>query len=101
MDHMIDVVAENGIPFRAVVNKKVDREAIIHFYDRRYHHTENGQFTGASYYVSTFLEASEGGLSLYGGVADWTLDAVTFRMVRNWVRFLGDKGLLGIDTSEL
>ncbi len=89
MEYTLDVVAENKIPFRAVVSKKTDREAIIAFYDRRYNHTENGQFTGASYYVNTLLEGDcVGGLSLYGGVSDWTLDSETYRIVRLWLRSL-------------
>lgn len=88
MFSILDVVAENGVPFRVIMQAKPDsnKEATVSFYDRRHNHTVHGQFTGGSYYISTLLEAnSNGGLNLYGGVADWTIDSATFRLVRDWL----------------
>ncbi|QNN99319.1 hypothetical protein SEA_FAUST_247 [Streptomyces phage Faust] len=91
---ILDVTAENGVDFRVlVVTKSSDEsETKVEFYDRRFAHTVHGQFTGARYYLSTMLEHSSGaGLDLYGGVADWTLDSVTFRQIRDWLQFLVDR----------
>lgn len=96
MDYIFDVIAENNIPFRAVVTKKSGKEAVVAFYDRRRNHTENGQFTGGSYYVTTFLDI-QSGVNLYGGVNEWTLDGNTVLLVKNWIRMLGYKDILGVD----
>ena len=62
-----------GIPFTAVLQTD-GGEPIVNFYDARFPFTEYGQFTGGSYYASTLLEKSDGGLILHGGVPDWRLD---------------------------
>jgi hypothetical protein len=87
----LDFVSARGIPFRAVLSLKNSStgELTVAFYDQRYDFTVNGQFTGASYYVSTLLGSGyerlcEAGLSLHGGVPDWTLDTRSFRTVANW-----------------
>jgi|SRR5882757_1851690 len=101
----LDVVAENGVPFRVVVmtdgisenfGKLNDRGAAeIEFYDRRYMHTPDGQFTGARYYFDSLLDVS-GGLMLNGGVSSWTLDSTTWKLIREWLFFLVDRELVQV-----
>jgi hypothetical protein len=86
VENILDVVAENGVPFRVIMDSIGGKEATVSFYDRRTNSTVHGQFTGGSYYVSTLLEAnSSSGLNLYSGVTDWTIDSATFRLVRDWL----------------
>lgn len=96
--YKLDVVAENGVPYRvvAVVDGKsknfttasLGDRTLVEFYDRRYTFTPDGQFV-SRYYVDTMLEHS-GGLNLHGGVDSWSLDSVTFRQVRSWLQSLVD-----------
>jgi len=59
---------------------------IAEFYDRRYPHTEFGQFV-SRYYVSTLLEDPTGGLCLDGGNASsWTVSADDMALVRAYLR---------------
>lgn len=95
----LDFVAANGVPFRAVrlaagehgnYPAAVATEPVVEFYDRRYPHTEDGQFTGARYYVATIMGrdaygSGAGGLSLDGGSPDWTVDALAMALVRSWL----------------
>lgn len=97
----MDVIAANGVPFRAVLltdgvsenyGKLNDNgKPEIEFYDRRYGHTPDGQFTGARYYTETLLEdlgwypGKVGGLNLHGGVDDWTLDAEVYDQILDWL----------------
>ena len=63
---------------------------IAEFYDNRYPHTEFGQFV-SSYYVSTLLDGSTGGLCLDGGNADsWTVSADDMMLVRAYLRAMTD-----------
>lgn len=99
--HYLDIVAENDVPFRvvllgpgeenAVYPAATDEHAIVEFYDRRYPHTEHGQFTGARYFLSTLLEEVPWyyPLALDGGVREWRLDHLTRRVVTAWARILG------------
>jgi hypothetical protein len=62
---------------------------LVEFYDARYPHTEFGQFV-SRYYVSTILGtdgfgSAEGGLSLDGGVPEWTVSANDMETVRNFL----------------
>lgn len=87
MTHL-DMIARNGVPFRAVIN---DEDGTVAFYDRRHPHTEHGQFTGGRYFISTLLDEDvygpgPAGLNLYGGVDDWSLDAKTYALVLDWLR---------------
>lgn len=96
----LDVIAENGVPFRVVYlpadvpsENYPDRSNIVggmnrprvEFYDRRFDHTPDGQFTGGSYFLADVLAVFRA-LALYGGIPDWTIDAVTMRLVREWLR---------------
>lgn len=72
--------AANGVPFTAVILYGDDGQMLIAFYDRRWMRTTDfGQFTGASYYISTLTEDRyrhiKHGLNLHGGVTEWTVDA--------------------------
>lgn len=80
--HVLDVESttpDGVIPLRAVV-----RDGIIHFYDRRYRFTENGQYTGANYHLETFAERT-GALQLHGGVPTWYLDERTYSHIQAWL----------------
>ena len=92
----LDVTAANGVPFRAVfvpadaaypnhpAAKRLSDQPLIEFYDRRYPHTQDGQFVGARYYVST-IRNGDAGLILDGGIPNWQIDADTMRLVRTWL----------------
>ncbi|MFD4474680.1 hypothetical protein ACFWPU_00985 [Streptomyces sp. NPDC058471] len=84
MTNVMDFQAANGVPFRAVVEG--DK---VSFYDRRYNHTEHGQFTGGRYYHDTLLDDAprlrESGLNLYGGVDSWRVDAKSMDAVLTWL----------------
>ena len=60
-----------------------EEEPLIEFFDARHRHTDYGQFV-SRYYVSTFM-GGDGGLTLYGGVLDWQIDAETRRLVKQWL----------------
>ena len=64
------------------------KEHLVSFYDLRYAHTPDGQFTGRRYCVSTLLEHSAQGvgLILYGGVPDWTVEGKEMDKVRNFLK---------------
>lgn len=88
---MYDFTAENGVPFRVIMGKDENytREPVVKFYDRRHHFTPNGQYFGASYYVSTLMDdyerLAQTGLNLHGGVPDWQIGARDFRTLANWI----------------
>jgi hypothetical protein len=92
MGKVYDFVAENEVPFRAVIGENHyghSNKPVVTFYDRRYPHTENGQHTGATYYLDTLMDdyerLSKSGLCLHGGVPDWQIGAREFRTVANWI----------------
>jgi hypothetical protein len=63
---------------------------LVEFYDARYPHTEFGQFV-ARYYVETILEGDgygpkDSGLSLDGGIPEWTVSASDMVTVRNFLK---------------
>ena len=60
-----------------------EEEPMVEFFDARHRHTDYGQFV-SRYYVSTFMGGS-GGLTLYGGVLDWQIDAETRRLIKQWL----------------
>lgn len=92
-EFVYDFTAENGIPFRAVFEPvsgndvpEYAKAGTVAFYDRRYDHTPDGQFTGGRYYVDDLLDRNpEVDLWLYGGVADWTVDAGHMAKVLTWL----------------
>ncbi len=89
MNFKLDVMAENGVPFRVVFlpfGENMSGAPLVKFYDRRYAHTPDGQFTGGRCDLSTILAGdSFSGLNLYGGVPDWTVDGDTMHLVRKWL----------------
>ncbi len=100
---ILDVTAANGVPFRVVLTPvgetppagavNPNTEPTATFYDRRYPHTEHGQFTGGHYTVRSLLGqdrygrriGSRAGLDLHGGVAAWALDQDTAAYVAAWL----------------
>ena len=63
---------------------------LVEFYDARYPHTEFGQFV-SRYYVETILGndgygSKEGGLSLHGGIPEWTVSAEDMATVRTFLQ---------------
>lgn len=97
--HVLDVVASHGVPFRVVAYPpgatgpypaaRDETRAIVEFYDRRYAHTEHGQFTGGRYRVSNLLDDPPRGLMLHGGVSDWAIDPAAMDLVLRWLTSLG------------
>ncbi|MEO6156393.1 MAG: hypothetical protein ABIQ39_02050 [Ilumatobacteraceae bacterium] len=92
MQHLIDVTAANGVPFRFVAEYKAKAFGTgeawhVTVYDRRYDFTEHGQHTGGNYYAETLLadSADKRGLNVHGGVPDWTIDAATYTTVLGWL----------------
>jgi len=100
----MDVVAENGIPFRVVVLVKgrsenfvtasMGERSLVEFYDMRYSHTPDGQFTGHRIYLHDAIVAPE--FILDYGVEDWRIDSVTSRMVREWMLSLSASGSVNL-----
>lgn len=86
-----------GVPFRVVyLPAQVTSEnypesccvetgrARVEWYDRRYEHTPDGQFTGARYYPEDLL-TTDFGLDLAGGVPDWKINGGAMILVRQWL----------------
>jgi hypothetical protein len=57
---------------------------LVEFYDRRYPHTDYGQFV-ARYDMATFMGHGECGLDLHGGIPEWKVTAEGIRKVRAWI----------------
>jgi hypothetical protein len=97
--YKLDVVAENGIPFRVVVlvdgrsenfnTSSMGDRSLVEFYDRRYDFTPDGQFTGHRLNLDTALEASQYVMDY--SVEAWSMDTRTSRTVRDWLYFLVDR----------
>lgn len=79
-----------------VYRKKKDGGLVASFLDLKQDKVRfpDGQFTGGCYYVSTLLgedgfgwdiRKANGGLNLYGGVPEWTVDAATVKKVGAWL----------------
>jgi hypothetical protein len=116
MQHMLDIVAANSVPFRVLAIPASEEgpnpgrapagrgRAIVEFYDRRYDHDPGlGQFTGGYYELEALLGTSEwsdvrigerAGLNLSGGSADWMLDLYTAALVARWLEALERSGAL-------
>lgn len=75
----------NGYGMNFCITHNED-EPLIEFYDARYMHTSYGQFV-SRYYMNTILDRNQNfGLDLYGGEADWKIDADTMLRITAWVR---------------
>jgi hypothetical protein len=61
---------------------------LVEFYDNR-HGTGRGQFV-SRYYASTLMESEnrDCGLSLHGGVPEWTVSAEEMVAVRKYIKLL-------------
>jgi hypothetical protein len=96
MNKIMDFVS-NGIPFRSRIVEQGDKyglndslvnmnaDPVIEFYDRRYNHSENGQFV-SRYSMITLLEhEKDNGLCLQGGVPDWNITADSMFAIVSWL----------------
>jgi hypothetical protein len=102
--HKLDVVTENGVPFRVVVlvdgksenfdTASLGKRTLVEFYDRRYNHTSDGQFTGGRYYIDSVIIG--GDLTIDHNVEAWYIDSVTFRHIREWLYFLVDREIVRV-----
>ncbi len=96
---ILDVFNVRGVPLRVIAYAPGatgpypaaadPARALIEFYDRRYPHTEHGQFTGGRYDVETLQrEPVRGGINLHGGVHDWFLNGAAWTLVETWLASL-------------
>jgi hypothetical protein len=91
----MDVLAENGVPFRVVFLPFGDSEnypaaksdvPVVEFYDLRYDFTPDGQFTGGRYRLDTIMEGNPfSGLVLDTGSPNWRIDGDTMHIIRKWL----------------
>lgn len=94
MNFKLDVLAENGVPFRVVFLPFGESEnypainsgaPLVEFYDKRYGHTPDGQFV-SRYELGSVLEQNRfAGLNLNGGIPAWTVDGDSMSLVRKWL----------------
>lgn len=95
MNFKMDVLADNGVPFRVVFlpfgeseNYPAVRDGkpLVEFYDLRYKHTDDGQFV-TRYNYDDLLDdhVPFRGLCLMGGVPNWTIDGDTYQLVYKWL----------------
>jgi hypothetical protein len=77
----LKVTAANGVPFTVVYEPE---GRLVTFYDSRHMQTEHGQKV-SQYRVGDILSVT-GGLNLYGGEPDWTVDADTMVTIVGWLR---------------
>jgi len=70
-------------------------DSLVEFYDLRYPHTADGQFTGGRYYVSTLLASDSEfhGLNLNCGVEAWKIGADSYQLVRSWLMVHESEGV--------
>lgn len=62
-----------------------DSEPLVEFYDKRFPHTEYGQFV-SRYNLTTLLKMKKNlGLNLQGGVPDWSVNAQGMKEVLQWL----------------
>lgn len=100
-EHILDIEAANGVPFRLVVTESehaTRNEPIVRIHDRRHPDyaagSDHGQRTGGQYYLSTLLAHRYGaGLDVHGGVPEWTIDSSAMAVVHEWLRLLEIRGV--------
>lgn len=90
-EYIIDIIAANGVPFRAVYGYREYRDGslsktpVMTFYDRRSQEFDmHGQFV-ADYDSDTFLSHGSYALDLYGPVASWILDFHSVSLIQTWL----------------
>lgn len=87
----IDIVTNNGIPFRVVYENRVYPSGVISekptvaFYDARYAFGPHGQFVADYYVESLQVHDKHKGLYLCGNHKPWTVDAASLRLVWSWL----------------
>jgi len=88
-----DFTTDRGIPMRVVLLQAGEENPnypsvtspapTVEFYDRRYQHTPDGQFTGGRYNLSTLTRdgkrLASGGIDLYTPVAAWKMNGPTYQ----------------------
>lgn len=91
---IMDIVTDNGIPFRVVYENRVYRSGAIAekptvaFYDARYDFDAHGQFV-SDYDRESLLERRRGyGMDLQGDVPNWYIDAGSMDLVLRWLTHL-------------
>jgi hypothetical protein len=84
-------IVNNGETYGRTGSLVHDRDdPLVEFYDKRYPHTEYGQFV-SRYYASTLLDGSTGGLCLDLGNADsWTVSSEDMVLVRAYLKAITD-----------
>lgn len=88
---VMDIVAKNGVTFRVAyghreyLNGEFSKYPVVSFYDRRYTHTENGQFIADYLPESIFDHDERYGLDLNGGVESWYIDRWVMQNIRAWL----------------
>jgi hypothetical protein len=93
MNFKLDLLAENGVPFRVVFlpfgeseNYPINSGApLVEFYDKRYAHTPDGQFVSRYDLLSIMEQSRFAGLNLDGGIPAWTVDGDSMSLVRKWL----------------
>lgn len=62
---------------------------LVEFYDKKYDHTPDGQFTGGRYYAKTLIDDADrlrnSGLCLHGGVPSWVVTATDMTITLNFI----------------
>lgn len=104
MDEMmmkLDVRTVTGVPMRVIYlpagmpsmhypaeyDPNNATTARIEWYDKRFAHTTDGQFTGGRYYLKDMLAMADGvGLMLQTDVDAWGIDGPTMDLVKTWLR---------------
>lgn len=90
MLYILDIITDREVPFRVTYGirfyngVKTHPYPVVAFYDRRFPHSEHGQFVGD--YMSETMLNSETGLLLDSDQLDWTIDRHAMRLVRAWLR---------------
>ena len=71
----------DGYEFKLSISSEGDANGdIVEFYD-----VKHNQFV-SSYYVRTVLQHNGGRLCLQGGVPEWSVDAESMRLVKDWLK---------------
>lgn len=92
-EHVIDVIAANGVPFRLVYGVRTNNRGYvasyptIATYDRRYPMDTHGQFI-TDHMSDDFLSRGSYSLDLSSDVDAWTLDRGTVDFLRAWLRMI-------------
>lgn len=89
-EYTIDIISTTGVPFRVVLGKRLkDGGVVVSFYDRRYDHTEYGQFV-SDYRPDDLYNFCQNkfNLNLYSGVDSWQVDRDNLMIIGLWLGML-------------